>query len=140
MKQLRLVFLAVLSVFSMASSCSKDDVTPTTNIPAIIVQGNWRVTLYNENGVDKLSQFTGYTFTFASGVVTAVKNGVTVTGTYRTAIDSNKIKFYLDFGTVSQFNELNEDWEILEETSTKIRLTHISGGNGGTDLITFERN
>jgi hypothetical protein len=38
------------------------------------------------------------------------------------------------------FDELNDDWHIIEETSTKIRLQDVSGGSGGTDLLTFEKN
>jgi len=46
----------------------------------------------------------------------------------------------LNFGNTIPFNELNDDWEILEESATKIRMQDVSGGSGGTDLLTFEKN
>lgn len=35
---------------------------------------------------------------------------------------------------------LSDDWDVLERTDTKIRLIDVSGGNGGTDYLTFEKN
>jgi len=37
------------------------------------------------------------------------------------------------------FDELNDDWHILNETSTKIQLEDVSGGSGEIDLLTFEK-
>jgi hypothetical protein len=131
----------MLSIFLM-TSCEKDD-NPnagSTNITNIINQGNWRITLYNDSGTDELYHFTGYTFTFSNGTITAVRNTTTVTGTYSTLFDDSKNKFLLNFGSTVPFDELNDDWHIIEETSTKIRLQDVSGGNGGTDLLTFEKN
>jgi hypothetical protein len=34
---------------------------------------------------------------------------------------------------------LNDDWDILELNNSVIKLIDISGGNGGTDYLTFER-
>jgi hypothetical protein len=133
--------ILMLSIFLM-TSCEKDD-NPnagSTNITNIINQGNWRITLYNDSGTDELYHFTGYTFTFSNGTITAVRNTTTVTGTYSTLFDDSKNKFLLNFGSTVPFDELNDDWHIIEETSTKIRLQDVSGGSGGTDLLTFEKN
>ncbi|MBK8702042.1 MAG: hypothetical protein IPN29_21715 [Saprospiraceae bacterium] len=45
----------------------------------------------------------------------------------------------MGFPVAHRFAELNEDWEIVEQTSDVIRLKHISGGNGGTDILEFGR-
>jgi hypothetical protein len=63
-----------------------------------------------------------------------------VPGTWSTGSDDSQKKLYLTFNSPPDFNELSDDWHILEETSTKIRLEDVSGGNGGTDLLTFEKN
>lgn len=133
--------ILVLTIYFLAS-CEKDDNSNTgsTNITNIVNQGNWRITLYNDSGTDELYHFTGFTFTFSNGTVTAVRNATTVTGTYSTLFDDSKNKFLLNFGSTIPFEELNDDWHIVEETSTKIRLQDVSGGNGGTDLLTFEKN
>ena len=39
----------------------------------------------------------------------------------------------------SDFEDLNDDWDIISVTSSKVELIDISGGNGGTDYLTFER-
>ena len=133
--------ILMLSIFLM-TSCEKDDNpnSGSTNITNIINQGNWRITLYNDSGTDELYHFTGYTFTFSNGTITAVRNTTTVTGTYSTLFDDSKNKLLLNFGSTVPFDELNDDWHIIEETSTKIRLQDVSGGSGGTDLLTFEKN
>lgn len=101
--------------------------------------GNWVVTLYQEDASVKTTKFAGYTFIFnASNKITASKSGIAVDGKWGTATDSNKKKLYINFATTKPLSELNEDWTILEETTTKLRLQHVSGGNGGTDILTLE--
>ena len=39
-----------------------------------------------------------------------------------------------------EYMDLSDDWDIVERTDTKIRLQDVSGGNGGTDYLTFEKN
>jgi hypothetical protein len=41
---------------------------------------------------------------------------------------------------MNDFEDLNDDWDIISRSSTKIELIDISGGNGGTDYLTFEKN
>ncbi len=134
--------VALISIMILTlSSCKNDDSSPNSDVSNTIEQGNWRITYFNESGDDKLYHFAGYNFTFKNGVVTATKSGSsTVTGTYSEGIDDSQTKFILNFGSTNPWEEISEDWVILEKTSTKIRLQHVSGGNGGTDLLTFEKN
>lgn len=142
MKRLKFISIVALLLSILVISCKKEDnSTPSkTNVPTILTQGNWRITLYNDSGADELYHFSGYTFTFSNGIVTAVKNGNSVIGSYSTVIDDSKNKMLLNFGNTVPFDELNDDWHIVEETSNKIRLQDVSGGSGETDLLTFERN
>ncbi|MDD3876992.1 MAG: hypothetical protein PHT69_10245 [Bacteroidales bacterium] len=128
------IFLAIF-----ITSCSKDDNSNTGNVTEIIEEGDWKIVLFNEDGNDELYHFTGYSFVFNNGTVTASKNSSTITGTYSNTTDSGNNKLILDFGTSQPFDELNDDWHILEQTNVKIRLEDVSGGNGGTDLLTFEK-
>ena len=138
-----LVFTIAILVFGFYA-CEKDKSTtdPSNSSSSEIVgQGTWKVTLYNDSGNEETQNFAGYNFTFDSnGTIAAVKNASTVNGTWNTGADDSQNKLILDFGTAVQFSELNEDWLILEKTASKIRLEHVSGGNGGTDLLTFEKN
>ena len=132
-----------LLVFSMVlfSSCKKeDDVISTTNVSSTLNNGSWRITYFAESGVNKTSNYNGYNFSFgANNVLTAVKNTTTVTGTWTMGTDNSKVKLIIAF-TASSFDSLSDDWHVLERTDTKIRTQHISGGNGTTDELTFEKN
>ena len=135
-----LLFTLTILVFGL-SSCTKDKNSTDPSTSDIVGQGAWKVTLFNDSGNDETQNFAGYNFTFNSnGTIAAVKNASTVNGTWNTGSDDSQNKLFLDFGTTLQFSELNEDWVILEQTASKIRLEHVSGGNGGTDLLTFEIN
>ena len=136
MKKIILLSVAIFISSLLIISCSKENIT---NIASYVTKGTWRVTLYQENGVSKLYYFSNYDFTFSNSTVTATKNPSTVTGTFSTKYDDSKNKLVLNFGNTSPFNELNDDWEILEESATKIRMQDVSGGNGGTDLLTLEK-
>ena len=138
-----LVFTMAILVFGLYA-CEKDKSTTdpsNSSTSEIVGQGTWKVTLYNDSGNEETQNFAGYNFTFDSnGTIAAVKNASTVNGTWNTGVDDSQNKLILDFGSTVQFSELNEDWVILEKTASKIRLEHVSGGNGGTDLLTFEKN
>jgi hypothetical protein len=135
-------FFAFVSILLLAS-CKKDDSTNVlqTQVTTTIQAGTWKITFFNENGIDKTSNYSGFVYAFnAGGTATATRNSTTTNGSWASGTDDSKVKLILDFGVTSPLNELNEDWIVLERTDTKIRLTHISGGNGGTDFLTFEKN
>jgi hypothetical protein len=136
MKKIILLSVAIIISSLLIISCSKENIT---NVASYVTKGTWRVTLYQENGVSKLYYFSNYDFTFSNSTVTATKNASTVTGTFSTKYDDSKNKLVLNFGNTSPFNQLNDDWEILEESATKIIMQDVSGGNGGTDLLTIEK-
>jgi len=140
-------------MLNVASMCSSDDnnsnssadPTPVINT---VNQGTWRITLYNDSGTIKTSNFTGYNFTFGSGsALTATNGSNTYNGTWSvTSSDSNDdnpsndLDFNIGFSTPANFADLTDDWDIITYTSTKIQLIDVSGGNGGTDYLTFEKN
>lgn len=70
--------------------------------------------------------------------MTATKSGSSVSGNWSTGSDDSQSKLYLTF-TAAPFNELNDDWHIVQQTSSMIQLEDVSGGNGGTDYLTFEK-
>jgi len=46
----------------------------------------------------------------------------------------------LNFGHQVPFDELNEDWEVISKSDTKINLRHVSGGDGSIDVLEFTKN
>ncbi|WP_298895237.1 hypothetical protein [uncultured Psychroserpens sp.] len=151
--------LILLSFSLMSFSCSDDDDgNPNDNsqqiaqIETTVESGTWRITNFNDSGQNETSDFTGYDFTFNSdGSLVATNGSTTMTGTWSVTDDSNSnddsssdddIDFNIFFAVpeTNNFEDLNDDWDIVSTSSTRIELIDISGGNGGTDMLTFERN
>ncbi len=107
-----------------------------------LITGSWFVNLLEENGTDHTANFNEYEFTFLrNGSAVAVSSNNTINGFWTAQVDSGNLDFIINFetGTNSNFAELNDDWDVLEATQTIIRLSDVSGGGGGTDLLTFGR-
>lgn len=142
----KIILFLTIAAMAAISSCTKDDNNSNNNITAsnvsaTVASGTWRVTYYWDTDHEETSNFSGYSFTFAGGnVLTAVSGGTTVTGTWQTGTDNSTVKLIISFASPANFAEISEDWHVLERTDTKIRLQHISGGSGGTDYLTFEKN
>jgi len=152
-----LLLIAVLSMSLMASTCSNDDDGNGDNNQQIgqweniTETGTWKITLYSDDGDNETHHYEGYIFTFAAtGQLTAVKGDETITGTWSITDDSNSnddddgnsgdIDFNIFFSAPQRFEELSDDWDIVSITNTKIELMDVSGGNGGTDHLTFSKN
>ena len=154
MKKLSLIpLLSLIFMLNVASMCSDDDDSNTSADPTPVINtvtsGTWRITFYEDSGVDETYHFTGYNFTFgASNVLTASNGTNTYTGTWSVTNSdsnddspSNDLDFNILFATPAVFaDELSDDWDILSRTATKIELVDVSGGNGGTDYLTLEKN
>lgn len=137
--------ILILAIFVSFSACKKDDNSSSSNnttvLNSTIQQGSWRVTSYMDSGTDETNHYTAYAFTFLSGgAVSAVKSGSTVSGTWSSGNDDSQLKLILNFGTIDPFQELNDDWHVVQQTSTLIKLEDVSGGNGGIDYLTLEKN
>ena len=135
-----------LFIFSILfASCEKDNNSSitTSNVNTTVISGNWRVTYYWDSNRDETTNFSGYSFVFNSnGTVVATKAATTVNGSWSTRNDDSKVKLDLTFNASApaDFIEISDDWHTIERTDTKIKLQDISGGNGGTDYLTFEKN
>lgn len=149
----------MLSFSLMSSTCSSDDDdgSPNNNnqeitqIENTVESGTWRITSYIDSGQNETTDFTNYDFTFASdGTLVATNGTTTYNGTWSItnsnsnddSSSNNDIDFNIAFPVPdnNDFEDLNDDWDIVMHTSTRIDLIDISGGNGGTDTLTFEKN
>jgi uncharacterized lipoprotein YehR (DUF1307 family) len=143
------VALVVVLLFVIA--CKKDDTSKTDQtqiqIQNSVQSGTWKITKFIDSGVDETVHFTGYNFTFnASGALSAVSNSNSYTGTWGIT-DSNSnddtqsdLDFTINFNLTNDFQDLSDDWDFISNSTTKIELIDVSGGNGGTDYLTFEKN
>lgn len=131
----------------LAVACNNEDSTNSnqTKVVSTVSSGTWRITYFYDTDKEETANFTGFNFTFGSSL-TATKGSTTYTGTW-SVTDSNSnddsmddLHFNILFTAPPDFEDLSDDWDILEMTDTKIKLIDISGGNGGTDYLTFEKN
>ena len=144
------IFLFVLS-FGMISCSDNGDGDPDLpsleQIEDIMISGNWRITKFIDSGKDETNHFSGYDFIFNGNGVLETSNGTNnYSGTW-SILDSNSsddspddLDFNILFNLTNDFEDLNDDWDVLSVTSSKIELMDVSGGNGGTDFLTFEKN
>ena len=146
-----ILILALLFVLNVSSMCSDEDDSPTnvnqTQVINTVLSGTWRITNYIDSGVNETTNFTGYNFTFGSNnVLTALGNGLTISGTWSVTDTNsnddtlNDLDFNIAFTAPVNFLDLTDDWDIVSRTDTKIQLIDVSGGNGVTDYLTFEKN
>lgn len=148
LNHLKIASIGMIAIILTSSSmCSSDDDNPSSSntieqTENSITQSTWKVTNFNEDGVNQTSNFAGYNFTFNPNGTVAATNGSTImNGTWTTGTDDSTPKFILNFNSLNgPFEEISEDWEIQKVTSTVIDLKHVSGGDGGIDLLTLTRN
>jgi hypothetical protein len=144
------LLLCLAGIIALTSCSNSSD--PVLNNTPIGVQntvqtGSWRITSFVDKGNDETSHFSGYTFNFGSNsVLTSTNGSSSFTGTW-SITDNNSnddnisdLHFNIQFNLTNDFKSLNEDWQMVSRTSTRIELTHVSGGNGGTAYLTFEKS
>lgn len=159
MKFLKSVALVAITLFFVA--CSDDDGNApldsnngtSADQTAQNLQGSgWRITQFIDSGTNETSDFTGFVFTFnANGTVVASNGNVTVNGTWSVtdsnsssdddgnSTDDDDFNLFFAVGDDNDFEDLNDDWDFVSSSANKIELIDISGGNGGTDYLTFEK-
>lgn len=147
----------MLSLSLMSATCLSNDDDEISNIDQEISQiesvattGTWVVSSFVDSGEDETSDFNGYTFTFLeNGTITATNGTTTYEGTWHLSLssddnddDDNDIDFNISFPVpeTNDFEDLNDDWDVVSHSNSTISLIDISGGNGGTDTLIFEKN
>lgn len=143
----QIIWIFAIAISGSMVSCS-DDTTDftTTEVSETVTSGTWKITYFFDTDKEETDHFNGYSFTFnEDGSVEATNGSTTVTGTWSVVNDDDDddspsgTEFNLFFSTPENFEDLNDDWDILERTDTRIKLEDESGGNGGTDELVFEK-
>ena len=149
MKAQTIFLAAILSIFFIA--CSKEDdstpnVLPTPDPGTInsltdaITSGTWKVSYFWDTDHDETNHLKDYTFNFSkSGSCTAKLLSNTYFGMWHTSLNDNQLKLKLTFPTPAELAKISDDWHVIETKETKIRMDDVSGGNGGTDLLTLTK-
>ena len=162
MKNQRILFTFLIVTMSALFSCNNDDnsnnsdnETSADQTIEIVQSGTWRITSFIDSGNDETSDFNGYTFSFnTDGSLVAVNGNTTINGTWSVtdnssnsssdddgnSTDDDDFNIFFNVPADNDFEDLIDDWDFVSVSETTIALTGVSGGNGGTDFLTFERN
>lgn len=148
MKKIKLItFISIITLFSCQNEVVNPNNTTQNEIEVSVETGDWYITKFIDSGVDETYHFNGYTFTFNDDGTLIADNGVnTYNGTWSISDDNSDddtqddLHFNIHFNLSNDFEDLNDDWEFISQTPSKIELIDISGGNGGIDYLTFEIN
>lgn len=140
-------FYLVLMVLFLSPACKKKQDKVKNQIESNVKSGSWKITKFIDSGNDETSNFNGYLFVFGdNGQVSASNGSNSYSGSW-SITDSNSnddstddLDFNLNFNTSNGFEDLNDDWDFISQSATKIELIDVSGGGGGTDYLTFEKN
>ncbi|GAB5400006.1 MAG: hypothetical protein Aureis2KO_15910 [Aureisphaera sp.] len=159
--------ILVLGIFmGLATSCSKEDSADNNSqnnnssssveqVKSIAQSGNWQVTYFWDTDSDETNDFAGYTFRFNNdGSLVATNGSTTMNGTWSVedddsnssgdsdsndSTDDDDFNIFFPVPDTNDFEDLNDDWDIVSISDNRIELTDVSGGNGGTDFLTFEK-
>lgn len=154
-----IVGLIVMTFLLSLFGCSKSDnaTNDTSNSTAeqvanVAKSGTWAVTYFYDSDHEETSNFSGFSFTFnEDGTLVAVDGTTTVTGAWSITDNSgsssdddgsssdNDNDFNIFFTSPDEFQDLSDDWDIISISNDKIELIDVSGGNGGTDYLTFTK-
>jgi hypothetical protein len=127
-----LLIISALFLFS----CNKED----NAVEKTITNGTWVIYSYIDSGVDETYHFTGYTFNFNDdGSVLAKLNSNGVYGNWFRSSDDSHEELNIVFNQ-APLNEINNDWKVIVISESTIELQDVSGGDGETDYLKFNKN
>lgn len=109
-----------------------------TGLAATLIEGTWIVALYSDSGVDETSDYTGYQIDFREdGTVIAESDTDLIDGTWEVlGADTTLV---LNFGGDIPFDEFEDDWDVFSVEPMRVEIRDVSGGDGTTDILVFER-
>jgi hypothetical protein len=134
MKKILFIFLA-LQIFA---ACKKDS---PKKINEMLVEGSWKVTLFQEDSENKTDDFLDHTFIFKDNGDLAISSTFTnATGTWSTTYDDDHTDLVINIPSFSNpsYEDISDDWEVILKTENILELEDVSG-DGTKDLLTFER-
>ncbi|MEP2937377.1 MAG: hypothetical protein ABJM06_03205 [Gilvibacter sp.] len=162
MKKFQAIVILIIYGLSFGlMSCSNDDENTNDSnqsadqtiaqVEDTVEAGTWRISKYIDSGDDETNDYNGFSFSFnADGTLDATNDIMTVSGIWSVtdsssnssddSSDDDDVDFNIFFASPALFSELSDDWDILSRTASKLELKDVSGGNGGTDLLTFVKN
>jgi len=118
------LFFAIIIL--LLQGCGKNEVTPTQDLyqqyfEQNVLNSDFKVSLATDNGSDSTLKYEGWVFrllknTYFNGPMTAVKNGVTYSGTWECNDDYGKLTININQPTVpASFTFINRQWRFTKK-------------------------
>lgn len=147
----KIKYFVLLLAIAFLGGCQEDSNPASDEIQKIrdgMVSSQWVISKYIDSGKDETSDFAGFIFVFnTNGSLSAKKGSIEYLGTWSITNSSGSnsnsqedLEFNIFFNLTNEFEDLNDDWDILSHSSTKIELNDVSGGDGSVDELTFMKN
>jgi hypothetical protein len=114
-----------------------DDDIDDTEFKAFITSGKWKVTSYVDGNTNS-DAFDGIEFSFNEDGYILASDGIeTAEGEWESYGDSGVLEIDLDFDSIEPYKDLNEEWQVISYTNSRINLEDTSGGADFT--VVFEK-
>ena len=140
------VVLLIIVVTGTFVSCSNDDSKNTVDdVTDSVKDGIWKISYFYDSGKDETQNYAGYNFTFDDNtVLTASKEMNSYTGVWSVSKSTSDDDLYstifnIAFGSPDILIDLSDDWKVIENTGTSLKLKDDSKGDSAIDYLTFEK-
>ena len=140
------VVLLIIVVTATFVSCSNDDSKNTVDdVTDSVKDGVWKISYFYDSGKDETQDYAGYNFTFDdNAVLTASKEMNSYTGVWSVSKSTSDDDLYstifnIAFGSPDILIDLSDDWKVIENTGTSLKLKDDSKGDSAIDYLTFEK-
>lgn len=152
MKRFKVVLILITITLVLACDSDKDDIALSSAEAAqlnhIVQQGEWKISEYNNNGIDDTANYTDYIFAFEEERnLVAHSTSDVVNGTWRISNDAgsefdsfNDVDFNIFFGSSGKLGELTNNYDVISATNDQIRLSLENSGSGNSIFLTFSKN
>jgi len=121
--------IAVIAIVTLCINCKKTiNNTAQDAVVSAMVNGQWAVTIFTQNGTDITSSFSGYKFQFFSNMtVAAIDNGIVVqTGTWNG--NATTMTTSANFpNAVNPLLLINGTWNIINSGLTFVIASQVNG-------------
>ena len=120
--------------------CENDQDGDVVEIRQFLNSGEWEVATYIDSGNDETADFDGFGIVFdLNGAVFAQGNGGVINGSWLLRRDDEGLKLDLNFEEQMPFDELNDDWKIVEVGENVIELRNVSEENDSESILVLEK-
>jgi hypothetical protein len=118
----------------------RDNKPTKQKIESTLKEHQWKISNFHDQK-DETHHFKGYSFQFnRNGSVVASNSNTIVTGTWSTFNSGNgQLKLSVEFTLIEPFDELSDDWVIVENADDKIILNEGNTDPENADIVIFEK-